>query len=112
MLYLPPVDDNEAYSTLVATTGNDVSANLAASQAQVVQLRAIVEDLQGQLAAALPAKAAAEGSLAESSAKNEALLSAVSKLKAERCAEQMEVEKLQVLKTTWWSNGREEGIRT
>ena len=109
---MPPVDDNEAYSTLVATTGNDVSANLAASQAQVVQLRAIVEDLQGQLATALKDTAAAEGSLAESSAKNKALLSAVSKLKTKLCAEQEEVEKLNVLKTTWWSNGREDGIRT
>ena len=111
MLYVPPVDDNDAYSTLVATTGKDLSANLATSQAQVVGQRVVVEDLQGQLAPALPAKAAADGSLAESSVKNEALLSAVSKLKAERCAKQ-DVEKLQVLKTTWWSNGREEGIRT
>ena len=63
MLYVPPVDDNDAYSTLLATTGKDLSANLAASQAQVVGQRVVVEDLQGQLATAVLATAAAEESL-------------------------------------------------
>ena len=94
MLYLPPVDDNRAYATPVATTGNGVPANPAASQAQVVQLRAIVEGPQGQLATALLAKAAAGGSPAESSAKNGALLSAVSKLKAELKVLQKGVDEL------------------
>ena len=111
MLYVPPVDDNDAYSTLVATTGKDLSANLAASQAQVVGQRVVVEDLQGQLATAVLATAAAEESLAESSAKNKALQSELSKMKKKWCADQKELEKLKVLKTTWWGNGREEGIK-